>query len=323
MKKFIIIFFLIFFLINNIYAENVKKVGVIIYAKPFYKVFECFKKGLEKCGYIEDNNIIYFVKVINSDISKVKPALDFFKERKVNLVLTTTTFVILETKKYLSDYNFNVLFTIVGAPVKSGVVKSFKKHDKQITGISHMGYELVPKRVEIFKDAFPTLKRIIFFYNPYKKYFKKQIDLVKKPAKYLGLDYKGYTITKREDLLNYVKTIKLTPQDGILMFPDAIGMANADLQIKLAHKYKIPLMVLDNVLIGKAGCIGYSPSFCTVGEQASNIANLIFKGVKPSDIPVQLPDKIELAINLKEIKNLDKSIIFNKFYLNFADKVIK
>jgi putative ABC transport system substrate-binding protein len=204
------------------------------------------------------------------------------------------------------------------------VVKSFTGHRNfAISGITHLSDELLPKRIEIFKDAFPNISRIVFFYNPYKVNFKLQSKLVKKTAELLGLEYLGLTIVSRQSLMDYLKTLKLKKNDGILIFPDALGMANADLQIKISHKLKIPLMVLDNAFIEKGGCIGYSPSFYYVGLQAASIANMLFQGIKAENIPVQYPDKIELIVNLKEIEMLGLFDKFNKDYLIFAEKVIR
>ena len=310
--------------LQSLYANDVKRIGVIIYAQPFYKAYEGFKYGLQKLGYKEGKNVIFYVKNINGNISQVKNSLEYFKNKDADLILTTTTLVILEVKKYIKQYSFQVIFNEVGAPIKGGVVKSLNNHREfPITGVNHLSYELTPKRVEIFKDAFPKIKRIVFFYNPDKKYFKGQTELVKNVADKLNIECKGFPIKNRESLINYLNNIELEKTDGILMFPDAIGVASVDLQIKISHKFKIPLMILDNVLMDKGGCIGYSPSFYDVGIQSATLAKMIFNGVKAENIPVQYPDKLELAINLKEIKKLNLFNDFNKDYLNFARKIIK
>ena len=107
------------------------------------------------------------------------------------------------------------------------------------------------------------------------------------------------------------------------MFPDAVVMANVGLLLKFSKEKKLPLMVLDNVILKKGGCIGYSPSFYQIGVQTSFMAEKIFSGVFPGNIPVQMPLKIELSINIKEIERLGLLNKFNKKYLIFADTVIK
>ena len=94
-KRICFIILLLSLSLHCLYAKDIKKIGVIIFAQPFYKAYEGFKDGLQKLGYEEGKNVIYYVKNINGNISEVKNSLEYFKSKDVDLILTTTTFVIL------------------------------------------------------------------------------------------------------------------------------------------------------------------------------------------------------------------------------------
>ena len=324
MKKILIITLLISLYPVLIFASKKVKVGAIIYGKPFYASLNGLKEGLKEYGYIENKNIVYFPENINGNLKKIKPILDKFKKLNVNFIFTTTTFVALKVKSLINNYKIPVIFNEVDDPVLSGVVKSLSKPGGYLTGVSHIAAKLIPKRLEIFKDAFPEIKRIIFFYNINTKYKNERLKMIKLGCKLLNLKYVAIPINSKEDLYNKAKKLTLNHEsDGLFWYPDAFVTAHPDVYFSLSKKFKVPLMVLDNIFIYHGGCIGYSPDFYCVGKQSAFIAKIILNGGKPANIPVEYPEEIQLIINLKEIKKLNLFSFFNKKYLNYADKIIR
>ena len=124
-------------------------------------------------------------------------------------------------------------------------------------------------------------------------------------------------------MLNEINKFKTEKGMGLFLFPDADAVSNLDLIIKFSRDNQMPLMVLDNQMLLKGGCISYSPSFYKIGKQSAYIAQQIFNGVAPKNIPVEIPNDIELAVNYKEIIDLGIEFYFNKNYLFYADEVIK
>jgi len=323
MKK--LIFILIIFMIPfNLLSEEVKKVGAILYAKPFYNSFLGLKDGLKDFGYEEGKNIVYYPETINTDLNKIEGILQKFSQEKVNIIFTTSTFVALKVKEYISLHKIPIIFNEVDDPVLSGVVDSLSKPNGCFTGVSHIASKLVPKRIEIFKSVFPQIKRIFVFYNSSTNYKNETIDKVESTAQNLNIEPIIIPIKDINDLTKKTSDISLSNEsDALFWAPDAFMTANSDIYYSLADKFKVPMMVLDNIFIEKGGCVGYSPDFYEVGKQSAHIANLIFSGAQPANIPVEYPEKIFLVINLKEIKRLGLEKYLNKDYLHFADKIIK
>lgn len=322
MKRILLIIAFLFFPIFCF--AHAKKVGAILYSKAFIPSFKGLKDGLSSLGYVEGKNINYFPVIINGNLKEVKKISENFKKRNITLIFTTTTFVALEVKKYINFYKFPVIFNEVDDPVLAGLVKSLNKPGGYFTGIAHIAAKLIPKRLEIFKDAFPEIKRIVYFYNLNTKYKNERLKMIKFACRYLNLKYLAIGVKDKNDLFNKMNKLKLdNKSDGLFWYPDALVTAYPQVYFKLSHKFKVPLMVLDNVFISKGGCIGYSPDFYEVGKQSSFIAKIIFDGGKPQNIPVEYPEKILLKINLKEIKQLGLFKFFNKKYLNYADEIIR
>ena len=324
MKKILIILLIISLYPVASFGAKKVKVGAIIYGKPFFASLKGLKDGLREYGYIENKNIFYFPENINGNLSKIKPILEKFKKINVNFIFTTTTFVALKVKSLIGYYKIPVIFNEVDDPVLSGVVKSLTKPGGYLTGVSHIAAKLIPKRLEIFKDAFPEIKRIIFFYNINAKYRNERLKMVKKGCNLLNLKYVAIPVKSKKDLFEKANKLSLQhDSDGLFWYPDALVTAHPEVYFILSRKFKVPLMVLDNIFITHGGCIGYSPDFYCVGKQSAFIARIILNGGKPSEIPVEYPEEINLIVNLKEIKKLNLYTYFNKKYLNYADKIIK
>ncbi len=315
------IFFFIFFLITTTLfsKEKIYKIGAIIYAKPFMISLKGFQDGLKKLGYKE--NIKYYIYNINTDLKKIPHILNKLNKLKVNLIFATTTPVNLAIKT-LQKSKIPVIFNEVADPVGCGLVKSLLKPNCNFTGITHAAIELLPKRLEIFKNMFPTLKKCYVFINPLEKFLNSQLKYLMLPAKILKLKIIPLYVSTRSEIEKIVNKLKLNSKtDGIFMSASALPMANVDLLINFSRINKIPLMVIDNVILPKGGCVGYSPNFYDVGFQSANLADKILKGISPKNIPVEYPEKISLVVSLKEIKRLN--LKFNKNFLVYANKIIK
>jgi len=319
MKKYFFIF-LLCLLSSSVFSQNkIYKIGVIIYGDPFFKSFEGFRDGLNKIGY--SKNIKFYLYNIKTDLKKIPKILNEFYQNKIDLIFATTTPVNLEIKKLIKR-KIPVIFNEVADPVGCGLVKSLESSGNNFTGVTHAAIELLPKRLEIFKDMFPYIKKCYVFINPLEKFLNTQLKYLKTPAKFLNIKIQPLYVTNRKRIEYIVKNLSLNPKsDGIFMSASALPMANVDLLIKFSRKNKVPLMVIDNIVLKQGGCVGYSPDFYSVGFQSSYIADKIFKGALPENIPIEYPEKIQLTINLREIKKLN--LKFNKNYLIYADKVIK
>ena len=318
-KKFFLIFIAISILCNPLLSKDkIYKIASIIYAKPFMASLKGFKDGLKSIGY---KKIKFYTFNINTNLKKIPEVLNKIYNLNVNLIFATTTPVNLALKKLLKK-NIPVIFNEVADPVGCGLVKSLKSSKNNFTGVSHVAFTLLPKRLEIFKDMFPNIKNVDTFVNPHEQFLNKQVILLEKYKSYFNVNIIPLYVTNREEILYILKNKKFNNEtDGIFMSAFALPMANVDLLIRISHKNRIPLMVIDNIVLSKGGCVGYSPDFYSVGFQSAFIADKIFKGANPSNIPIEYPEKINLIINMKELKKT--GIDYNRNYLIFANEIIK
>ena len=316
--RLVYIFLFIFaglFINVSAYSEDYK-IGAVMYAEPFYEGLEGLKNGLESYGVEAE----YIVKNINGDIDMLDEVYADFMAAKVDLIFTTTTPVAVRMKE-LNEGRVPILFNEVADPVGSGIVKMMNKPGGNITGVSHLAFIMLSKRVAIFKQCFPQIEELVIFSDPEVEFTGDQLKYIRPAAKQLGLSLNIIKVSSSEDIKEKASKLKLPENSGIFMAADPITAGNISSLIRLSRKEKTPLMVIDNFFLRLGGTIGYSPSFYGVGLQSAQSAKLILNGTNAGNIPVQFPDSVELAINKKEIDFM--GIGLNKECLEIADTIIK
>ncbi|MEC9492153.1 ABC transporter substrate-binding protein [Flexistipes sp.] len=295
-------------------------IGVVVYSENFSASFRGLRDGIRDLGLI---NVNFEVENLHGDLSEIPEILKKFNNKRINIVFATTTPVNQEIMKYNDKYGFDVIFNEVAEPLSAGLVKSLEKPDKNFTGISHIAFKLLSKRFEIFTEVFPERDKILCFIDERDIFAKNQFQYLKTFRRFHP-DVKliKVRVNNSADFAEKLGNLNLkdSSEYGIVMMPHPLFVKEFERLKSFAMKKRIPVMVIDNSLIDKGGALGYSPTFYDVGYQSAYIAASIINGHKASDVPVQFPDKIQLALNLKILKKM--GIKFNESYLAYANRIV-
>ncbi len=304
------------------YAERDFRVGMIAFDKPFLEVCDGLVDGLEQFGFQRDGNIHYEIHHVDKNISKIPDILDSFAKNHIDLIFTVTTPVALAVKKKAEELNIPVIFTVVADPVGSKIVPSLQASGCAMSGISHIAFELLPKRLLLFKEAFPGLRRVAIFYNPQEKWLRENVNspALHAAAAEAGIKFVEFHIKNEEEMDRICRSISSKDIDGLFMIPDPLAASLFGRIVKLSRREKLPLMVIDNMFLKKGGVLGYSPAFYDVGFQAASMVHSVFHGIQAGQLPVQNPDKVRLVVSLKEIQRLELDI--SDTFLSKADEII-
>ena len=309
--SFSLLLLLIFSSVNPVFsASNTKLyVAIIAYDTQFLEAQIGLKEGLENLGYFEDTNISFTTYNLKKDLSSIPSIIDDLRHHDCDLIMTVTTPVTLAVKKAQKDASqIPIVFTMVADPLGSGVIPSMTKPGGFITGIAYNAFKIMPKKLELFNEAFPTVTKLAIFYNHDEEWLSQPVKTFFLPAaEQLGFEITAYHICNHT---NFDKIIQSFNSDieGIFMVPDPMAISAFPNLVKLSHQQKIPLMVLDNSLLTKGGVIGYSPTFFTVGQQAASIVAKILKGTPAGNLAVQTTKSIQLAVSLREANKLQIKI---------------
>jgi putative ABC transport system substrate-binding protein len=304
-------------------AAGLYKVGVIALSRPFLRVFAGFWQGLNEAGYHSGFDVTFSLHDLNKDRRLIPALVQRFAREKYDLILTMTTPV---TKGVLAARQtagtVPVLFTCVADPLGSGLVKSLRQPGGAVTGISHISFQLQAKRLHLFAEAFPAMRKVAVFYNPGADFTRGKMFPVLEPvARLLGLDIVRIAVGDHQQLQSACRELSRATADGIFMVPDPLPVSNFNLLVAASRRLRLPLMVIDNTLIARGGVMGYSPDFYEVGRQAAAVADHVFQGVDAGRLPVQNPDQVKLVVSLKEAEKLHLAV--DRKILLLADRIIR
>jgi putative ABC transport system substrate-binding protein len=183
-------------------------------------------------------------------------------------------------------------------------------------------YSLAGKWLELLKEIAPKIRRVAVLRDPTITAGTGQFAVIQSVAPSVGMDLRPIDVRDPADIERAVVAFARSANGGMIVTASTSSVANRKLIIALAAQHKMPTVYFERGLFAVAGgLISYGPSFRDQHRRAASYVDRILKGEKPADLPVQAPDRYELAINLKTAKALDLTIPGT--VLSRADEVIE
>jgi putative ABC transport system substrate-binding protein len=213
-----------------------------------------------------------------------------------------------------------IVFSGVGDPVGQGLIHAYARPGSNITGVTDLNTELSAKRLELFKELLPELKRVLFPYNAHNVYHAALVMQYRTAAHRLGLaliDQPLRTIEEARDVLTGVRKKDI---DGILA-PRDVDLNIPGFVLEATTKQGIPSRFEIAFYLKDGGLASYGPSGFATGRQAARLVDKIIKGMNPGEIPVEVDNSFEFTINLKVAKTL--GITISPMVLYRADQLIR
>jgi putative ABC transport system substrate-binding protein len=210
----------------------------------------------------------------------------------------------------------------VGAsdPVGSGLVRSLARPGRNVTGIAALEVDLVPKRMEIFRELVPRLRRVLLVYDATNAEAVDQLGVHRDAARRLGLTLVERPVRTEEEARAVISGIQKREVDG-LFDPRLLTLNIPGLLMELALQRGMPTMFSDSFFVDRTGLASYGANSYELGRQSARLVEKILKGTKPADLPVEQPTKFELVLNLRTAKALGLTI--PQSLLLRADRVIQ
>jgi putative ABC transport system substrate-binding protein len=214
-----------------------------------------------------------------------------------------------------------IVFVIDGDPVSIGLVDSLNRPGGNITGMSLMSSALEAKRLELLSELMPKGTTIAILVNPDYPDTDFQLGSVETAAGNIGQKIQVLNArTERELDAAFMKVVEQRA-GALLVAADPFFNRSHDQIIALATRYKVPAIYESREFVVAGGLISYGASVAAAHHGAGIYIGKILKGVKPADLPVQLPTKFELVINLKVAKAIGLKVA--PTFLARSDEIIE
>ena len=304
-------------------GARMHRIGVLFSARKdtTSQFVETFTKSLFELGWIDGQNIKIDYRFAENDVEKARTFAKELVELKPDVTLAINTLVVAafqhETK------SIPIVFVAVTDPVASGFVASLSPPGGNITGFSNFEPTLVAKHIEILKEISPGMTVVLDMFNPdiNLAYLASVYPVVEAAARYHAVEHVAAPVRSDADIERVISGLRDTSTTGLIVAGEPFLRARFDLISSLTTRYRIPSVSPFRFFAEGGGLISYGSDLIEQYRQAAVYIDRIMKGANPADLPVQLPTKFEMVINLKTAKAM--GLTMPPALLGRADEVIE
>jgi putative tryptophan/tyrosine transport system substrate-binding protein len=292
-----------------------------LFSDPRTLEWPAFVEGLTQAGYVADQNLAIVFRGANFNPSVFTwLAADLVASKVAVIVTIGSPFAAVAAKAATSTTP--VVFMLTEDPIEYGLVASFNRPGGNITGVTFLSAELMPKRLSLLLDLVPQATRVGYLYPSGAPTAQARISEVLAAGRALGREI----IVLEVQRLNFEAAFATLVEQrvgalvvgtyALFSFP-----RNRNKILELAGRYKVPTMYTHRDYSVNGGLLSYGVSITEQARNAGVYTGRILKGEKPTDLPVVQPTKFEFIINLKTAKALNLEI--PPTMLAIADEVIE
>ena len=255
---------------------------------------EGLKAGLKELGLEDGRDITFDIHFTKGDPSATSTAAAALTKGQTDLLFTSNEAATQAAKD--ATQKVPIVFTLVGNPVAAGIVKNLAYPGGNLTGVSSLSTELVPKRIETLQKLVPTVRRVWTIYHATDPSSVAAARKAQEAGARLKLQMVDRPVRTAEELERALK--ELRPGDALLP-PDIATMDIPAVILEASLASRIPAVFPAALWVGPGGLVSYGPDYYAQGVQAARLVAKILRGARPQDLPVEGADKIDLAVNLK------------------------
>jgi putative tryptophan/tyrosine transport system substrate-binding protein len=302
-------------------AQQPVKVVRLGYLAParLANLIEALRAGLRDLGYVEGQNLaIEYRFALGQTKSYDELAQELVSLDPSAIVLTGTPAALAVRRQTTT---IPIILAPIADPIALGLARSLARPGGNVTGLTMYGTELAHKRIEIFKEAAPGIRRIAVLVNaenPLHHFLWNDIQPI---AASLGLEFRLFAISDFNELPTMFSTMARDGFDALTLFSDAQFFSARRRIAELAAMHQLPAMYESRDFVEDGGLISYGPNVPDLSRRAATFVVKILSGAKASELPIEQPTKFELVINLKTAKALGLEI--PPTLLARADEVIE
>jgi len=293
-------------------SEGMRRIGVLMgiaERDPAQRsLVSAFTQALKDLGWQDGRNVQIDYRWGGGDAEKIQIFARLFVDQRPDLIVGHTTPVVAALKTQTST--IPIVFLQVSDPVGSHFVESLARPGGNITGFTNLEASMGTKLVELLKEIAPQTRSVGLMFNPQTapdggSYFLKPLEAA---ATLLKVKMIVAPVHNPAEIEVVMTSLSHEPAAGLIVMPDIFSLTHRQEIIALAAQFRLPTIYAYRLFPASGGLISYGTDLVDVFRRAASYVDRILKGEKPADLPVQMPVKYELVINLKTAKAFDLDI---------------
>jgi putative ABC transport system substrate-binding protein len=276
------------------------------------------RDGLKELGYQEDRDYFLGIPFTQGDLSALPVAARELVDLGVDLTFAETDAAAQAAQ--LATRQVPIVFPYSFDPIGSGLIESFARPGGNITGVAGLTLDLGPKRLQLFQEMIPGLRRVLYPYDAADALALKQAQTYRHAARQLDIELIEKPVHTPEEAQDVLTRIQPGEVDGILP-PRCCSMNIPGVVLDIMIPKRIPAMFETAFWPDRGAFASYGQDYYESAKQSARLVDKILKGQKPADIPVEVNSKIEFVINLKAAKAMGLTLAPEVLFQ--ADRIIR
>ena len=291
-------------------SERVRSVGVLLPAAVGDPVFQArlaaFEQELARLGWTIGGNLRIDLRWATTNTAEIRKQAADLVARAPDVILSTgdsTVPPLLEATRTVP-----IVFPVVNDPIGAGYVQSLARPGGNVTGFMLHEYSIGVKLLELLKEIAPGVTRVAVLRDSASPSQAAQFGVIQAVGPMFKAEVSPVDMRDAGEIERTVETFARFPGGGLIVVGSGASIRHRDLIVGLAARHKLPAVYWERFFVVAGGLLSYGANTLDQYRRAAGYIDRILKGEKPGDLPVQAPNKYELAINLKTANALGLSL---------------
>ena len=287
-------------------AGTVARLGILSPASPsaFGYAFDALRQGLRDLGYVEGQNLIIEWRWAEGKYERLPALAADLVRLKVDCIVTHG---VARRVAKEATATIPIVMASGGNPVGEGLVASLARPDGNLTGVSFALSEVAARRLELLKEAVPSVSRVALLFNPASVTAFGGLEALERSARGLNMTLQPIAVRAPGEVEGALSAMTPRQGDALALIEDWVIIVNARRVAEQAMKRRLPSVgFLEWAEAG--GLMAYDADIVTVYNRAAAYVDKILKGAKPADLPIEQATKFKLMVNMNTANALGLTI---------------
>ena len=282
-----------------------------------------FEQRLSELGYIKDRDFVIAGRFGDTYWDRLPEYAKDLVDRRVDVIVTIGTRTVMIAKE--ATATIPIVMAGAGEPLELGLVKSLAHPGGNVTGVAHNpGPEFAGKSLELLKDASPEISRIAILWDSGALHEDPSLAGQREAEKALGVSLLVHDMVDAhtdEAMAMLLAQVKAERPDAVFVYPNFISDKHAKKILAFLAENHLPSMFQKTSFAERGALFSHYADWSALRRRTADYVDMILKGTRPGDLPVEQPKSFDLVVNLRTAKALGLTIPHS--ILMRADKIIE
>ena len=303
--------------------DRVRRIGVLMGFSENDDVWQAyltaFKQRLQDLGWTDGRNVRFDIRFTGESTERTRIAAAELVALAPDVIFVTTNPVVSALTQ--ATRTIPIVFTWVSDSVGSGYVASLAHPGGNVTGFHNFEPAMGGKWLGVLKQIAPRVRRAAVVHVPEIAANVAFIRVAEAASTSLGMTVTAAGVRDAADIERVLMEFAREPNGGLIVTPSPLTATKRDLIIAVAARLGLPAIYSFRFYVASGGLVSYGIDQLETVREVASYVDRILRGANPGELPVQLPTKFQLVVNLKTAKSLGLTI--PESFLLFADEVIE